>query len=53
MFSGVERHAIFCKRKHYFDERKHIFINHVVNEFQRTRKVYERFIFVTPRKRVW
>ncbi|KAJ0681334.1 hypothetical protein HanPI659440_Chr16g0634631 [Helianthus annuus] len=44
MFSGVERHASFCKRKHYFDERKHIFINHVANEFQRTRKVYKRFI---------
>ncbi|MFS7971900.1 hypothetical protein Hanom_Chr09g00838261 [Helianthus anomalus] len=48
MFSGVERHASFCKRKHYFNEGKHIFINHVANEFQRTRKVYERFILKIP-----
>ncbi|KAJ0825844.1 hypothetical protein HanRHA438_Chr17g0807641 [Helianthus annuus] len=48
MFSGVERHASFCKRKHYFDERKHIFINHVASEFQRTRNVYERFILNVP-----
>ncbi|KAF5815125.1 hypothetical protein HanXRQr2_Chr03g0119591 [Helianthus annuus] len=48
MFSGVERHASFCKSKHYFDKRKHIFINHVANEFQRTRKVYKRFILNIP-----
>ncbi|KAJ0599907.1 hypothetical protein HanIR_Chr03g0110561 [Helianthus annuus] len=48
MFSGVERHASFCKRKHYFDERKHIFINYVANEFQRTRNVYERYILNIP-----
>ncbi|KAJ0805293.1 hypothetical protein HanPI659440_Chr02g0048221 [Helianthus annuus] len=48
MFSRVERHANFCKRKHYFDERKHIFINHVANEFQQNRKVYERFILNVP-----
>ncbi|MFS7954797.1 hypothetical protein Hanom_Chr07g00634851 [Helianthus anomalus] len=32
----------------YFDERKHIFINHVANEFQRTLMVYERFIINIP-----
>ncbi|KAM0044134.1 hypothetical protein Hdeb2414_s0010g00349641 [Helianthus debilis subsp. tardiflorus] len=48
MFSGVERHASFWKRKHYFDERKHILINHVANEFERTRKVYERFMLNIP-----
>ncbi|KAJ0689460.1 hypothetical protein HanOQP8_Chr11g0405951 [Helianthus annuus] len=39
---------VFAKAKKYFDERKHIFINHVANEFQRTRKVYERFILNIP-----
>ncbi|KAL9998073.1 hypothetical protein Hdeb2414_s0575g00918961 [Helianthus debilis subsp. tardiflorus] len=48
MFSGWKDMQILAKRKHYFDERKHIFINHVANEFQQTRKVYERFILNIP-----
>ncbi|MFS7904970.1 hypothetical protein Hanom_Chr01g00042291 [Helianthus anomalus] len=44
MFSRVQRHASFFKSKQHFDERTHIFINHVANEFQRTQMVYERFM---------
>ncbi|MFS7960328.1 hypothetical protein Hanom_Chr08g00701941 [Helianthus anomalus] len=48
MFSGVERHASFCKSKQYFDERKHAFLNYVVKEFQRTQIVYKKFMLNMP-----
>ncbi|MFS8010413.1 hypothetical protein Hanom_Chr14g01296751 [Helianthus anomalus] len=49
MFSGVERHASFCKSKHYFDERKlYLFLNHFATGFQRTQMVYENFMLNLP-----
>ena len=44
MFSGVERHAKFCKVNLYFDEQKLTFLNQFEIKFQQTRMVYEQFI---------